>query len=221
MEKYRIGLIRVATTEDPDLLALHGRLLESYFPCFQVTSRCIPDQHEGIHDDGSMARALPKILALASKEFSGMDAIVVSCAGDPAVRELRKELSIPVIGAGESAAAAAARCGEKIAVIGITDEAPEAYLRILGGSMIHYGRPEGVATVRDLMTEEGRKNALGLARYQKSLGAEAIAIACTGMANIHVQEEMEAETGLPVIDPVFCEGFFAFFELQRRRTRLN
>ena len=43
------------TTEDQELLALHGRLLEQYFPMLEVESRCIPDQPEGIHDDATMA----------------------------------------------------------------------------------------------------------------------------------------------------------------------
>ena len=47
MDSYRIGVIRVLTTEDPELLNLHGRLLERYFPMFRVESRCIPDQYEG------------------------------------------------------------------------------------------------------------------------------------------------------------------------------
>lgn len=43
MDSYRTGVIRV-TTEDPEFLNLHGRLLERYFSIFHVESRCIPDQ---------------------------------------------------------------------------------------------------------------------------------------------------------------------------------
>ena len=55
MKTYKVGLIRVLTTEDEELLQLHGKLIESYFPMFQVVSRCIPDQPEGIHDDETFA----------------------------------------------------------------------------------------------------------------------------------------------------------------------
>ena len=55
IKRYKVGLIRVLTTEDQELLALHGRLLEQYFPMLEVESRCIPDQPEGIHDDATMA----------------------------------------------------------------------------------------------------------------------------------------------------------------------
>ena len=54
MKTYKVGLIRVLTTEDEELLQLHGKLIESYFPMFQVVSRCIPEQPEGIHDDETL-----------------------------------------------------------------------------------------------------------------------------------------------------------------------
>ncbi|MFQ8842806.1 MAG: hypothetical protein ACLR8P_19845 [Clostridium fessum] len=47
MKTYKVGLIRVLTTEDEELLQLHGKLIESYFPMFQVVSRCIPEQPMG------------------------------------------------------------------------------------------------------------------------------------------------------------------------------
>ena len=72
------------TTEDQELLALHGRLLEQYFPMLEVESRCIPDQPEGIHDDATMALGEPKVVALARQMWQeGFEAIIVSCAGDP------------------------------------------------------------------------------------------------------------------------------------------
>ena len=66
-EKKEIGLIRVLTTQDKKLLQLHGHLIESYFPSLTVESRCIADQYEGIHDEASQAKALPKVLKLAGE----------------------------------------------------------------------------------------------------------------------------------------------------------
>ena len=65
MKTYKVGLIRVLTTEDEELLQLHGKLIESYFPMFQVVSRCIPEQPEGIHDDETFAVGVPKVVNLA------------------------------------------------------------------------------------------------------------------------------------------------------------
>ena len=67
MKKYRVGLIRVLTTDDPQLKQMHGALIEQYFPMLQVESRCIPDQPEGIHDDQTMATGVPKVVAMAKE----------------------------------------------------------------------------------------------------------------------------------------------------------
>ena len=33
MKKYRVGLIRVLTTDDTQLMQMHGALIEQYFTC--------------------------------------------------------------------------------------------------------------------------------------------------------------------------------------------
>lgn len=40
MRKYKVGLIRVLTTSDPELLTLHGKLLEEYHD-----NRAIDEKH--------------------------------------------------------------------------------------------------------------------------------------------------------------------------------
>ena len=101
MKTWRIGLIRVVTMSDRSLMELHGRLIMDSFPELQVESRCIPNQPKGIYSPETKELAVPKILELA-EEFQNVDALVVSCADDPGVPELRQLLSIPVIGAGSS-----------------------------------------------------------------------------------------------------------------------
>ncbi len=95
MKTYKVGLIRVLTTEDEELLQLHGKLIESYFPMFQVVSRCIPEQPEGIHDDETFAVGVPKVVNLAVELWKeGCQAIIISCAGDPGVPEARQYCSV-------------------------------------------------------------------------------------------------------------------------------
>ena len=43
-KKFKIGLIRVLTTEDEEVLSAHGKQIMSYFPELQVETKCIPDQ---------------------------------------------------------------------------------------------------------------------------------------------------------------------------------
>lgn len=213
--KFKLGLVRVVTITDNQLLNQHGRLLEHYYPQFTVESRSIEDQPTGIHDDETEALAVPKIIKLV-KEWNDVDAIVISCAGDPAVQELRVELPIPVIGAGEATALLAGNYGKKFGVLGITEEVPRAYSRAFGENIVGTCRPEGVNSTLDLMTEEGRKSVVQKALELKALGAEVIALACTGMSTIKIAKELEDICQIPVIDPVMSEGLVAYFECLRR-----
>jgi allantoin racemase len=215
--KTRVGLIRVLTTEDENLLNAHGRLLESHFPELQVESRCIDDQPKGIYDEESAALALPKILRLGEEmEREGVKAIIVSCADDPGVEELRKIVTIPVVGAGSSCASVALSCGGKIGTLGIRERAPRIMQDILGDHLVAQTRPEGVKTTLDLLTGEGRENALSAAEHLRKTGAEAIALACTGYTTIGIARDLEGAAGIPVIDPVDATGLFAW-HLTRRR----
>mgnify|MGYP000971012312 CR=1 FL=1 len=211
---YNVGLVRVVSFTDEDLLNLHGKIVEEYFPSLNVISKSIPDQPFGIYDDETEEIAIPKIIELA-KEWKGIDALIISCAGDPAVKELREILDIPVIGAGESTALLALRYGDVFGVLGITKEIPKAYTRILGDRIVGTCDVPGVVSTLDLMTDEGRKNVIKKALELKSLGAQVIALACTGMATIGIAKELEQVCGIPVIDPVIAQGAIAYFECVR------
>lgn len=215
--KFKVGLIRVLTTEDEELLNLHGKILMEKFPMLEVESRCIPDQYEGIHSHELEALAVPKIVKLA-ESFRDKDMILISCADDPGVREVREALpGMPVTGGGETTAALATRYGEKIAVLGIVDYAPKAYLRMIPDKLIAVGKPDGVDSTLDLMTPEGRASCLRKAMELKELGAEVIALGCTGLTTIGIAQEIEKATGLTVIDPVLAQGVFAMFEAVKRQ----
>ncbi|WP_213697976.1 aspartate/glutamate racemase family protein [Acetomicrobium sp.] len=203
VKKTRVGLIRVLTTNDRDLLKLHGKKVMSWFPELEVVSRCIPDQPEGIHDDATEQMAVPKVVNLAKEfESEGFDGILISCAGDPAVNELKDMLSIPVLGAGRTTACIALSFDLPIGVLGITDEVPTGMKEVLQDRMIAWAKPSGVTSTLDLMTTTGRSNTLNAAEELKQKGVKVIALACTGMATIGVAPLIAKETGLIVVDPL-------------------
>jgi allantoin racemase len=213
--KFRVGLIRVLTSEDQNFIDLHGKVIMDHFPGIEVTSRCIPDQWEGIHSKELEEKAVPKIVELA-KGYRDMDMILVSCADDPGVKEIREALpGIPVTGGGETTAAIALRYSDRIGLLGITDYAPKAYLRLVPDKLVDVARPEGVHSTLDLMTEAGRASCLSCAKKIREKGAGVIALGCTGLTTIGIAGEIERETGIPVIDPVLAEGLFAFYEAVR------
>ena len=146
MEKkpFQVGLIRVLTSDDQHFVDMHGQIIMDHFPGIQVESRCIPDQWEGIHSHELELIAVPKIVELA-KTFQDKDMIIVSCADDPGVAEIREALPhMSVTGGGETTVALAGKYGEKIGLLGITDYAPRAYRKLPKDRLVAVEKPEGV-----------------------------------------------------------------------------
>ena len=209
--RKRVGLIRVLTTTDATLLNLHGDMVMRAFPGFEVFSACIPDQPEGIHDDATEELAVPKVLALARKmEDDGMEAVIVSCAGDPAVEQASTVLKIPVIGAGRAVASMAMAFGLPVGVLGITETVPPAMRRMLGGHMVADAVPSGVVSTLDLMTPRGMAATIDAGHVLKARGAKVLALACTGLATIGAADRLREALAMPVIDPVSAEGAVAW-----------
>ena len=215
--KIEVGLIRVLTIKNKKLLSFHGQLIENYFPGLRVTSKCIEDQPDGIHNEETKKTAVPKIIELGRKmEKENIRAIVISCADDPGVDKLRKMVNIPVIGAGSSAASLALAYGSKIGTLGISENAPEIMKEILGKHLVAEAKPEGVETSLDLMTEEGKKNVIKAGEYLQKRGADVIALACTGYSTMGASRFLEKTLNIPIIDPVIAAGLFTWYFTARR-----
>src|SRR5688500_2859491 len=117
--RYMLGIIRVLTTENENVLLEHARRIE-VLTGIAALSRCIDDQPHGIYNEATELIAEPKILALAKQLAAepGVDVLAISCAADPALSLVREHIDMPVIGAGQAGAFAARMVGDKIAVIG-------------------------------------------------------------------------------------------------------
>jgi allantoin racemase len=208
----KIGIVRVLTTQDESLLNAHGRLIESHFPQFETVSRCIEDQPEGIHDDRTREIAVPKVVRLGrSLESEGVNALIVSCADDPGVDELRNMVRIPVIGAGSAAASLALSLGDKVGVLIISDKTPDVIRKILGGRFLAEAKPIGVSTTLDLLREKEGAHLFSAAEELKRKGANVILLACTGYATIGIASKLRRRLGLPVVDPVLASALAVWY----------
>ncbi|MCF8884342.1 MAG: aspartate/glutamate racemase family protein [Aigarchaeota archaeon] len=214
---YTIGLIRVLTIDDEEKLNLHGKIIEKTFPELKVITKCIEDQPEGIYDLKSEELAKHKILKLI-KEFQDMNvnAVIISCAGDPAVAEARRIFKIPIIGAGSASASLALAYGERVGVIKITEEVPKIIRKILGPHLIAEERPENVRNVVDLMSEEGRIESINALRRLLKYDVEVIVLACTGFTTIGFKKIAKEITSIPIIDPVIAAGSAAISILKQK-----
>lgn len=207
---YRVGLIRVLTLEDEELLNFHGKIIEKAFPEIKVISKCIEDQPKGIYDSRSEEIAKPKIIRLI-KEFeeAGVDAVIVSCAADPAVEEARKHVRLPVIGAGSSSALLALAIGDRIGVIKIGEETPQPIKKILGRHLVAEEKPENVNTSLDLREPSGVQSSLDALKRLVNNNVDVVVLACTGFSSIDFKSIARKSVNIPIIDPVIASGSMA------------
>ncbi|TVT27442.1 hydantoin racemase [Salinicoccus cyprini] len=215
MDVLSVGIIRVFTTEDQQILHAHGNKIEKLYN-INCVNRCIPDQPKGIYDDESEHKAIPKIIELAKEmeEQHAVDGIAISCAADPGLELVRQAVTIPVVGAGSCAAHMAKMVSRKIGVLTIANEVPAPMTEILGDSLVSWRKPEGVNNTADLLKEEAIEKSISSAEELIGDGAETIVFACTGYVTIGFGEILKDQLGIPVIDPVEAEGNILSFILR-------
>lgn len=203
-----LGIIRVLTTSNDDVLLEHERILQQRYGLSSLT-RCISDQYNGIFDDESETLAVPKILQLGRELVdAGCKALFLSCAADPGLALLRATVAVPVVSAGSSAARVAAHLGLPVGVMGIGAAAPAPF-RTLLGDHVPYGRPHGVTQTTDLLEPEGLQGAVDCAEVMMKAGARVIAFSCTGFSTIRLAPVLRERLGCVAIDAVDAAGMFA------------
>ncbi len=217
MRKFRLGVIKVLTRDDPEWLNNHGRIIEKLFPDIQTVSRCIEDQPQGIFDEATLRMAEPKIVGLASDmQREGVDGLFVSCAEDPAVDGIKRSAKIPVLGAGTASALMALTYRKPVGVLGLDAKAPSPMEAILGNKMIGAVRPKGVVNALDLQ-QAGEEGAfVAAAKDLCDRGAGVIALACTGFSTLGIAPDLSRRIGVPVVDPVVAGGYFIRFMMAGR-----
>lgn len=213
-----IGVVRVLTTSDPEVLAAHGRRIEEKYGV-RTRTLCIPDQPRGIYDEESERAAVPKILEVVRRlAEEGADAIFISCAADPGVKEARALVRVPVVGAGSAAAGVALALGERVGVLNLNEATPGPVRRLLGGHLVGEAAPEGVRDTTDLLREEGQRAALEAARrLVRATGAEVLLLACTGYTTVDMAARLRRELGVRVVDAVDAGGAVAVAALGGRQ----
>ncbi len=208
----RMGLIRVLSTDDPEILNSHGELLEAFIPDLKVISRCIEGHPQGLWNEEEERRAVPKVVRLGQEmERSGVDVLFVSCVADPGVPELREVVSVPVIGAGSASAGVALSLGKPVGALSITDWILPPVAEVLGDALVGWERPAHVQTTLDLMSEEGREEIIKAGQRLIDKGAGVILLACTGFSTVRLAPFLEDRLRVPVIDPVLSGGLIAYY----------
>jgi Hydantoin racemase len=207
MEKIKIGLINMLTTDNKEIEYSHQKILEECFECFEIITKTIPGQYEGIHDSETLKLAVPKSVKLAEEyKEQGVNVLFMSCCSDPGVKESRNKVNVPVIGAGSACASVALGMGDRVGVIGIEAEIPKPMREILQDKLFDYIRPDDIKTTLDLYDKKGQEKIMKTAGAMKEKGCDVIALGCTGISTTRIHRKISGLFDIPVIDPVLAAG---------------
>jgi len=210
-DDLHFGVLRVLTCDDPEEVTAHGRVLESTFSDVTTTSECIPDHPNGLPDVEAEKDALPQIETLGhTLADKDIDALLISCALDPAVEKLDASLSIPVIGAGRSVAAAALARGEQVGTLTLESGTPPAVETLLADRHQAEAAVSGAEQTNYLTTERGRAAIVEAVDQLEEDDCDVIAASCTGLTTSRVLPEVKSCTNIPVVDPVCSMGAIAY-----------
>jgi allantoin racemase len=199
-----LGVLRVLTLEDPTAIAAHGRTIEDRFPTIGTQSACIPNHPNGIPTEAAEPEALPDIRSLARDMAPEVDALLISCALDPAIEELQHELDVPVIGAGRSVATVALSMGEQIGALGLEGGIPSIIKDRIGDHLHATEVINGAETTNYLTTETGQEAIIVGAQRLEDAGCDVLAPSCTGLTTSNVLPEIAERTSLTIVDPVLA-----------------
>ncbi|MDS9472204.1 aspartate/glutamate racemase family protein [Sporosarcina pasteurii] len=202
-----LGIIRVLTTDNHEVLQEHGNRMKSIFQVDSLT-KCIQDQPHGIYNKETEEIAIPKIVALAKQmaEEDGVDAITISCAADPALEESRVAVSLPVLGAGVCGAHAASMVGQRVGIIGITEEPPIRMKEELSEKFHSFSYSPKIRKTTDLFSTDAKEELLNVVNNVIQSGADVILFACTGFSTIRLKDYLVQHIDVPVIDLVEAQA---------------
>lgn len=152
--------------------------------------------------------AIPAFVAAAKEaEADGCNGVMIHCVYDPGYEEIRRTVSIPVIGFGQSVFHAAAQIAPRFGMIAPNDSLTKEAHEV----MDHYGVRNCLAYMEPLniqLTEahergaELRSRAIDIARRCKEHGAGVVIPFGLALIPTHLRtEEIREAAGIPVLNP--------------------
>lgn len=172
---------------------------------FGMPIRCmtLAEGPPGIESQAEADLTIAPMLALAAAQADATG-YVIACFGDPGLHALRDRTSLPVVGIQEAGVLMALALGQRFGVISILPASVPRHLRafgamgvsdrLAGDRAIGLGVADLADAARTLaaMVETGRA-------LRDTDGADVLVMGCAGMAGF--RDEIEAATGLPVVEP--------------------
>lgn len=175
----------------------------------------------GIESQRQADLTIAPMLQLAEAQQDAL-AFVIACFGDPGLHALRDLTDRPVIGIQEAAVMAALTLGQRFGVIAIQPASVPRHLRAFGAmgvsSRLAGDRALGL-NVADLANPGITRDAMirTALDLRDGDGADVIIMGCAGMASYRA--DIEAATGLPVIEPCQAGAALALSQIALRQSR--
>lgn len=178
----------------------------------RITHSLLDSGPSSIESKFDEALAVPDTLKRAMQaEINGASAIVIDCMGDPGLHACREAVSIPVLGAGQTAMHLANLLGNRFAFITVLDRIRPIIEDLIGA----YGIGEKYASfqavdipVLDLSDDTEVLNAALVEKALVSIeedAADVVVLGCTGFlgcAEAMRAALLSAGHEVPVIDPI-------------------
>lgn len=211
-------ILIINPNSDREVTAAIDRRLESLRFAGGPELRCatLENAPPGIETMRHIDEVAGPLCELIAKEEKETSAFVIACFGDPALASARETTAKPVLGIGEGGIAAALNQGAQYGIVTnlVGDVNPGLrQIRALGLDARLAGiEAAGVAVVDLGDKARARSGLLTAATRLKERGADVLILGCAGM--VPFAAELEAETGLKVIDPVFSTTAFAICLVQ-------
>lgn len=186
-------------------LRIHEWILENSFHNLDVVTQAIEGFPYGVYSKELEKKAVPEIVRIGKAFADQVDVVAVSCVADPGVKELRRVISIPVVGAGSALGCVVKAIDEShVGVMTLGDYVPEALMRALSGLSITWRKVAGVSKTTDL--REAQDPILEAARWLAAHGCRIIALACTGFSTVGTAALISKSVPCIVVDPVMALG---------------
>ena len=165
-----------------------------------------------IESEFDEALAAPDTIRVAIEaEDAGANAVIIDCMGDPGINACREAVSIPVLGAGQTAMHLANMLGHRFSFVTVLDRIKPMIDKIIGS----YGLSQKYASFQSIdvpVLELAHDiSALNAALSEKAIvsieedGADVIILGCTGFfgcADAIRATLLKAGYDVPVIDPI-------------------
>lgn len=151
--------------------------------------------------------AAPFILQQVEKaEREGMDAVIIHCMADPALRAARENANIPVLGEGLACFLTAIGLGDRFSIIDPLEQGARVYEQNLRA----YGLIDHLASIRalgipvaELRNDLGALKEAFLEQARKAVETDGAHVIVPGCGRIYgLSSEFSDELGVPVLDPL-------------------